>query len=152
MDIPIINRVFDMEGGYVLNFTNQTFADFFHEELGIDIDNPRWAVQGGSKAKRLRCYLRQASTKTALDTLNALWEYREASSITVDYPALDDSVRAAYLRIIQRLGGNVPLPAAPRAQTKAPRVDATATSALAARLLTVSTMEPQPRAMPSRGS
>ena len=145
MDIPIIDRVFDMESGYVLNFTNQTFADFFHEEIGVDIDDPRWAVQGGSKAKRLRYYLRQANTKTALDTLNALWAYREASGVTVDYPELDDSVRTAYFRIIQRLGGNVPSPAAPRAQTKESRTDATVTSALAVRLLTVSTMEPQPR-------
>ena len=92
-DMPIIDRVFGMEGGYVLNFTNLTFAELFREELGVDIDHPRWAVQGGSKAKRLRYYLRQADRQTALDTLNALWEYREASSITADYPELDDSPR-----------------------------------------------------------
>ena len=145
MDITIIDRVFDMEGGYVLNFSNRTFADFFHEELGVDIDDPRWAAQGGSKAKRLRYYLRQAKAKTALDTLNALWEYREASGVTVDYPELDDSVHTAYFRIIQRLGGEVPPPAAPRAKTRVPRVDPTVTAALAARLLTVSTMDSQAR-------
>ena len=105
-DMPTIDRVFGMEGGYVLDFSNRTFAEFFREEIGVDIDDPRWAVEGGSKAKRLRYYLRQANRQTALDTLNALWGYREASSVTAQYRELNDSVRAAYFRIIQRLGAD----------------------------------------------
>ena len=107
--------------------------------------DPHWAAQGESKAKRLRYYLRQADRQTALDTLNALWEYRKASSVTADYPELDDSVRAAYFRIIERLGGKPPEPAVPTAAHRELRVDSAATSALAARLLDVSTMDPQPR-------
>ena len=145
MDMPIIERMFDMEGGYVLNFSNRTFAEFFHEELSVDIDDPRWAVQGGSKAKRLRYYLRQANRQTALDTLNALWEYREASSVTAHYRELDDSERGAYFRIIQRLGGRPPEPVVPVATHGELRVDAATTSELAARFLDVSTMDPQPR-------
>ena len=145
MDTPIIDRVFGMEGAFVLDFSNRTFAEFFHDELDVDIDNPHWAAQGGSKAKRLRYYLRQADRQTALDTLNALWEYRKASSVTADYPELDDSVRAAYFRIIERLGGKPPEPAVPTAAHRELRVDSAATSALAARLLDVSTMDPQPK-------
>ena len=55
MDMPTIDRVFGMEDGFVLNFSNRTFAEFFHEELGVDIYDSRWEAQGGSKAKRLRC-------------------------------------------------------------------------------------------------
>ena len=145
MDMPIIDRVFGMEDGFVLNFSNRTFAEFFCEELGVDIYDPRWEVQGGSKAKRLRYYLRQANHQTALDTLNALWEYREASSVTAEYRELDDSVRAAYFRIIERLGGKPPEPVVPAAAHRELRVDAAATSALAARLIDVSNMDPQAR-------
>ena len=53
MNILIIDRVFGMEGGYVLDFSNRTFANFFHEELGVDIYDDRWAAQGSSKANRL---------------------------------------------------------------------------------------------------
>ena len=60
MDMPIIDRVFDMESGFVLDFSNRTFAESFRDELDVEIDNPHWAAQGGSKAKRLRYYLRQA--------------------------------------------------------------------------------------------
>ena len=77
-DMLVLDKVFDMGDGYVLNFSNKTLAEFFREELRVDIDDPRWAVQGGSKAKRLRYYLRHVNPRTALDTLNALWEYREA--------------------------------------------------------------------------
>ena len=145
MDMPIIDKVFEMEGGYVLDFSNRTFAEFFQDELDINIDDSHWAAQGGSKAKRLRYYLRQADCQTAFDTLNALWEYREASSVTADYQALDDSVRAAYFRIIKRLEGKPPEPAVPAGADPEHRVDRAATSALAARLLDVSTMDPQAR-------
>ena len=145
MDIPIIDRVFGMEGGYVLDFSNRTLADFFLEELGVDIYDDRWKAQGNSKANRLRCYLRQSDRHTALQALEALWEYREASSVTADYPDLEDSVRTAYFRIIQRLGGTPPEPVAPVAAPPERRIDTAATSALAARLLEISTMDPQAR-------
>ncbi len=107
VDIPILDKVFGMEDGYVLDFSNRTFAEFFQEELRVDVYHPRWAVDGESKAKRLRYFLRHANRKTVLDTLNALWEYREVSSVTHDYPELDDKVRVAFFRIIERLGGHV---------------------------------------------
>ena len=145
MDIPIIDKVFGMEGGYVLDFSNRTFANFFHEDLGVDIYDDRWAAQGNSKANRLRCYLRRADRRTALQTLEVLWEYREASSVTANYPELEDSVRTAYFRIVQRLGGRPPEPEAPAAAQQERLVDPAVTSALAARLLQVSTMAPQAR-------
>ena len=145
MDMPILDRVFGMEGGVVLDFSNRTFAEFFREEFDVDIDDPRWEVQGGSKAKRLRYYLRQADRQTALDTLNALWEYREVSIVTAAHPELDDSVRAAYFQIIERLGGKPPEPVSSPAPHQGPRIDAAATSVLAAHLIEVSSMDPQPR-------
>ena len=144
-DMPIIDRVFGMEGGYVLDFTNQTFAEFFRDELGVDIDDPRWAAHGGSKGKRLRYYLRQADRQTALNTLNALWEYRDAISLTADFPELDDPVRSAFFRIIQQLGGEPPESVISVAEDGELRVDAATTSALAARLLAVTKLKPHAR-------
>ncbi|MGL6176271.1 MAG: abortive infection family protein, partial [Vibrionaceae bacterium] len=74
-DVSLLDQIFELGGGYVLNFTNQSFSEFFTEELGIDIDNPCYAVDGGSKAKRLRFYLRQASTNEIVKVLLALWDY-----------------------------------------------------------------------------
>ena len=148
MDMPVLDKVFAMEGGYVLDFSNPTFADFFREKLQVNIDDPRWALQGGSKAKRLRYYLRQANRKTALDTLNALWEYREASAVTHGCPELDETVRVAFFRIIERLGGTPPIrqrSSTASAQSEMSQFDATVASALEHRLLQVTQLDPQSR-------
>ncbi len=92
MDMPILDEVFVIGDGFVLNFSNRTFADLVREELQVDIDDPRWEAQGGSKAIRLRYYLRRADRRTALDTLNALWECRETNGVTHDNPDLADTV------------------------------------------------------------
>ena len=145
MDFPIIDKVFAMEGGFVLNFSNRTFCEFFRDELNVDIDDPRWSVQGESKAKRLRYYLRQVDQSAALNTLNALWEYREVLAATQEYPELDDSVRVAFFKIIERLGGkSQPTETATTAPIES-LIDPEVASALAILLLDVSNMEPQKR-------
>jgi hypothetical protein len=70
--------------GYVLRFSDgqtafndRTFAQFFHEELMVNIDDPRWSQEGASKGKRLRYFLRNVDAPTAIKTLRALWEHRE---------------------------------------------------------------------------
>ena len=135
-----------MEGGYVLNFSNRTFAQFFHEEFGVShLRSPRWAVQGGSKAKRLRYYLLQADRRTAFETLNALWEYREATSVTHNYPELEDSVRVAFFRIIERLGGKPPPHETHSVASRDSQIDQVVASSLAKRLLDVSKLDTQAR-------
>lgn len=145
IDMPVLDQVFVMEKGFVLDFTDRTFAEFFRDELRVDIDDPRWALQGGSKAKRLRFFLRNGNRKTVLATLNALWEYREASSVTHDYPELDDRVLAAYSRIIQRFGGTPPVPEMSFTTPARSRIDEKTASSLAERLLEVTELAPQPR-------
>lgn len=79
IDMMFLDDAFEMGGGYVLNFSDRSFAQFFAEELNIDIDNPVYAHNGTSKAKRLRCFLQSVDKATVVRTLNALWEYREAA-------------------------------------------------------------------------
>ena len=145
MDMLVLDKVLEMGDGYVLDFSNRTFAEFFQEELQVDIDHPRWAVQGSSKAKRLRYYLRHVNPTTALDTLNALWEYREAISVAHEYPNLDEGTRAAFFRIIERLRGVPPARNVSSPTSPGPRPDGPTVSSLAKRLLDVAKLEPQQR-------
>ena len=46
--------MFGMSSGYVLDFTNNTFATFFRETVGQDIYLKKYDFNGDSKAKRLR--------------------------------------------------------------------------------------------------
>jgi hypothetical protein len=51
-DLAVIDALVDFARGrgYVLDFSDRTFAAFFSSELGVDIDEPRFADMGGSKA------------------------------------------------------------------------------------------------------
>ena len=56
-DFRILDEVFEMEQGYVLNFSDRTMSQFFDYELSVDIDSEKYRRFGTSKAKRLRCFL-----------------------------------------------------------------------------------------------
>lgn len=78
IDMLFLDKVLEMESGYVLNFSDRTFARFFAEELNIDIDDPIYAQDGGSKGKRLRRFLQISDPGLSARALRKLWEYREA--------------------------------------------------------------------------
>src|SRR5690606_23633809 len=63
--------------GYVLGFSNRTFAEFF-ADLGIDIDH-LYPPTDGSKANRLRTFLRETDGAQVAQVLEALWEQRGSS-------------------------------------------------------------------------
>jgi len=66
-----------MGAGFVLGFTDRTFAEFFDTELQLDIDHPKYKAEGTSKAKRLRYFLKTCDPQLRTRTLLSLWEYRE---------------------------------------------------------------------------
>lgn len=104
-DFRIVEQVLDMGSGYVLDFNNRTFAEFF-TDLDVEIESED---TGLSKAKRLRAFFRSASTAECARVLHALLEYRGEQG--------GDDQRASiakYRAIVSRLEGvAVPLSAAP---------------------------------------
>lgn len=108
VDVRLLDEIFEMGGGYVLDFSNRTFSEFFVEELGVDIDNPCYAVDGGSKAKRLRCYLRQASTNEIVKVLLALWDYRESIRRRSGQVETMEVAKSEFYLLIEKLGGKAP--------------------------------------------
>jgi hypothetical protein len=105
IDMLLIDDIFEMHGGYVLNFSDRTFAQFFAEELNIDIDDPKYARNGTSKGKRLRCFLQTVDKPTVIRALNALWEYREITRQRADQPEKLKNPHGNLLTIIKRLSG-----------------------------------------------
>jgi hypothetical protein len=72
-------ELLEMAGGYVLHFTNQTFASFFTESVSCDIYADCYATYGDSKAKRLRAFWERESDPIVgkvLSELLDLWEYQ----------------------------------------------------------------------------
>lgn len=105
IDMLLIEDLFDMGSGYVLDFSDRTFAIFFAEELNIDIDDPAYAVDGRSKAKRLRWFLRSVDKPLLIRTLQALWEYREAARQRRGKSETVPNAEGRFLGLIDKLAG-----------------------------------------------
>jgi hypothetical protein len=149
LDLRILDEALGMEGGYVLNFSDRTFSTFFAEELNIDIDDPRYAQQGSSKAKRLRFLLQKSDRATCTRVLEALWNHRQqllaAGYWRSSAPAGADG---RFLDLLQRL--LEPLDAAAGAtpfafQTPAPAFGWSRIDQLRQRLIAVAALEPHAR-------
>ena len=52
----IFEDLFGMPSGYVLSYTNATFAELFRKSVKINIYDDRYVFNGDSKAKRLRAF------------------------------------------------------------------------------------------------
>lgn len=143
-DFLLIDDLFQMGGGYVLNFSDRTFGDFFRKELGIDIDDFEFSVEGTSKAKRLRYFLKTKDTVIVVRTLEALWEYRDAC---MQHTGEAETVRNASARfhdLLSRLRGRTTT--SPSSSTARPQTaDAAVIARLAAELTSLVYVEPQPR-------
>jgi hypothetical protein len=51
-----LETLFGMSSGYVLNFSNRTFGDFFIDNADIDIHSTKYRSRGTSKANKLRAF------------------------------------------------------------------------------------------------
>jgi len=73
----ILEKLFQMEGGYVLNFSDRTMGEFFNDDLSIDIYNEKYNYASGSKANRMRGFWSAADNKTVGISILKLIEYIE---------------------------------------------------------------------------
>lgn len=105
IDMLFLDELFEMSGGYVLNFSDRTMSRFFEEELNVDIDDPTYAENGGSKGKRLRCYLQKVDIPTVVRTLKVLWEYREAIRQQAKKAESVENAEGRLLALINKLEG-----------------------------------------------
>lgn len=142
VDLSLIDEILrGGEKGYVLDFSNRTFSDFFVRDLNVDIDAPEYQDEGTSKAKRLRCFLGKVDDCTAGRTLRALWEHREA----LRGGAPDPFPRAAgqYAALIAKLEGTGPT--MPVNVVAAPVIEAIEFDRFRSRLIAIRDLPPHQR-------
>ncbi len=106
IEMRFLDKLFDMESGYVLDFSNRTFSEFFEHEVGLDIYDDAYALNGTSKAKRLRTFLQIGQQAAVTKALHALWEYREATRRQSGDEETVLNARDELSSIIERLGGS----------------------------------------------
>jgi len=107
LDLQVIDDLFQRPGnpGYVLDFSDRTFATFFAQELDVDIDDPVYAKDGQSKMRRFKCYLNTVNAEAAIRALNAVWEYREMRRQKEGRPDSVNNTHGQLLQLINRIGG-----------------------------------------------
>lgn len=94
-----LEELLEMGGGYVLDFTNNTFAEFFRDNAGIDIYDEKYALNGDSKARRLRAFWEIEPDELVgkvLSEMMAYWHFK--------YPTPDKTQTIAALRCEQTVG------------------------------------------------
>ena len=120
-----LEKVLGMGNGYILSFSNPSFANFF-AELNIDIyDEDQYPGFGGSKANRMRAFWKNGSNADVSLALNSLADYMEAQKADTDlwgeevFPNITNEHIVKMREIARDLGStaNTPAPATPVAVT-----------------------------------
>lgn len=83
-DKKILEKLFKMEGGYVLEFSDRTFGQFFKDECGIDVYDEKngYDYIGTSKANRMRAVWEKEDDKTVGSIIITLVEYAKTDLLT----------------------------------------------------------------------
>ncbi len=97
-----------ISSGYVLDFNDRTYAEWFEEELSVDIDAERYRAQGDSKGKRLRTFIEIETRARAARVLRAMWRYRQEKR-TPHERADDEPLRQRLFAIISTLEDGAPI-------------------------------------------
>lgn len=126
--------------GYVLDFSDRTFSQFFAAEFDVDIYSEQYAANGNSKGRRLRRFLELADNPTAAKVLKALWELRGDGLRDRDDPV--PGAKRKYESLLERLGEIARDAKPPHHQTAA---DHHKTQALNQTLLDLNKLTPQRR-------
>lgn len=98
-------NLFNMSSGYVLDFTNQEFAQLIHDTVNINIYDNKYENIGNSKAKRLRAFWEIETNlivgKVLYEMLE-VWKFEELKkSQVISNPIYDECIK-----IVNKLLGN----------------------------------------------
>lgn len=74
-----LEKLFEMGGGYVLDFSNRTFQEFVFDSVGRNIDDQKYARASGSKANRLRAFWEKEPNHVVGKLLKDLLEHCSSS-------------------------------------------------------------------------
>ena len=99
-----LETLFEMNTGYVLDFTDRTFYDFIKNITGIDIHAIKYNIYGSSKAKKLRAFWQTESDAVNGRVLNALLERYKFNTDTGKIK-INEKIYNECVKIANRLTG-----------------------------------------------
>ena len=105
-DKRYLDKILNMGGGSVLDFTNATFAEFF-KLYNVDIHGDQFSTYGTSKAKKLRAFWEQESDALVGRVLSDMLDSYETACKLSGHQC-DADLLAQSRKIITRLLGTSP--------------------------------------------
>ena len=108
IDKKVLEKFLGMDSGYVLDFSDRTFRQFFLDNVGIDIEQKKYyADHSGSKANRMRTFWSLESDQVVGKLLKAMLEDWKATK-ELEEDDIGDKEKRLYekcLNIVSRLLG-----------------------------------------------
>jgi hypothetical protein len=71
----LLEKLFQMGGGYVLNFSDRSMEEFFRDDVGVDIYDQGYNYASGSKANRIRGFWQVADDTLVGKSIDKLTDY-----------------------------------------------------------------------------
>jgi hypothetical protein len=100
----LIDEVFGMGSGYVLDFSNRTFSEFFEDEFGVNIYQEKYYGRGTSKANLLRSFIDVEDGFVVGKVLRKLYEYRTTTLVARESSnILPESVQSQFFELVARI-------------------------------------------------
>lgn len=135
-----LERALGMGNGYVLDFSNRTFEEFFREVVGVRIYDSQYDLGSGSKANRMRAFWKVATDEQSRVLLDALLEGWDIYSNT----PITDYSRTLRHQILKKLGGKTS-GSVSQQEKNVDLLDAEVSTQLTSKLIEVTSLPPQKR-------
>jgi hypothetical protein len=106
-----IEKLFVMDSGYVLDYSNRTFHEFILENIGIDIYDSKYDYASGSKANRLRAFWQREPNHVVGQLLTNLlenWKVKKQTNYSEMIPA-EQTLYEECCNIAERLKQDSPV-------------------------------------------
>lgn len=102
----LIEKLFEMPSGYVMDFSNRTFEEFIYDSIRVNIYDDKYFYASGSKANRLRGFFSEEPSYKVGELLTALLDYWHTKAIAKEYGfdfEKDENIYKECLKIASRL-------------------------------------------------
>jgi hypothetical protein len=111
IDKRYLEKFLNMDGGYVLNYSDNSFGTFFHRQA-VDIHGPKYQTYGTSKAKKLRAFWDTENDSVVGKVLSAMIDEYEVDC-ELNKKQMDKELLAKVRGIVARLSGKPQAAATP---------------------------------------
>lgn len=96
-------KLFGMDSGYVLDFSNRTFGEFFLDSVGIDIWIGKYNYNSGSKANRLRAFWNTESNPKVGKLLDEMLNYWKSQKLNGDTTSIEQKCYEECISTVDKL-------------------------------------------------